>query len=154
MTITLGQVAAICAALVSIGGLLAAIARWLDGRFERQITAVVAQLDARIERAVADARKAAGDGLRLHDTDPVAHANHSNPQRQRLEMEKVAAAITEIATRLAVIDERIKTGQEMAAQRWATLDEQMASLTSLEHRVTRLESDHATLHRLNGGGRA
>lgn len=155
MTVTFAQIAAVCGALAAIGGLMTAIAKWLDGRFERQISAVVAQLDARIERAVSDARKAANDGIRLHDTDAVAHANHSNPQRYRSEMLELAKAITEISTRLAVIDERIKTGQEMAAARWAGLDEQMAALTSLDHRVTRLESDHATLHRLgNGGGRS
>lgn len=154
MTVTLAQAAAVSAALLTIGALMTAIAKWLDSRFEKQIAAVVAQLDTRIDRAVSDARKAAGDGLRLHDENPIAHANHSNPQRCRAEMMELGKVIAEISTRLAVIDERIKTGQEMAAQRWATLDEQMTTLTSLDHRVTRLESDHATLHRINGGGRS
>lgn len=130
---------------------MTAIAKWLDTRFERQIQAVVAQLDTKIERAVSDAKKAASDGILLHDTNAVAHANHSGPARTRAEMADVARAITEIATRLAVIDERIKTGQELAVQRWTTLDEKMELLTSLDHRVTRLESDHATLHGLGGG---
>jgi len=95
--------------------------------------------------------KAASDALRAHDENPSAHANHKNPARYAAEISEVRAALHGLSTQTAVILARIESGQERNAEHWEGLTERLDHLSSIESRLTALESS-CTLHR--GGGRS
>ena len=86
-----------------------------------------------------------------HNSDQYAHANHPNAQRYREEMGSLGKLVTESITKLAVIDERIRTGQEVGATRWASIEEKLENLTSIERRLAQIEIEHEAIHRLHNG---
>lgn len=87
-----------------------------------------------------------------HNSDQYAHANHPNAQRYRDEMGALSKLVSESLTKLAVIDERIRTGQELGATRWASIEEKIEQLTSIERRLAQIEIEHEAIHRLHSGG--
>ncbi len=92
--------------------------------------------------------------IKNHNSDNIAHMGHPNVQRHRDDYAGLAKIVGDVATRVAVVDERIRQGQEIAAQRWDHLEERLARLDALEQRVTRLEAEHAAMHggKQHGGG--
>lgn len=107
MTITLGQIAAVCTALMAMGGVFTAVARWLDSRFEKQIQALSAELEKAIEHGVNEAKtyaameaKAVRTDLSAalvgHDANSHAHPTHfMTPLIQGLQLD-ITRSLTEM----------------------------------------------------------
>lgn len=107
MNVTLAQVAAISGALLSITGLFAALARWLDGRFEAQVKAVTAELEKAIEHGVNEAKTFAASEIVRHDDNAHAHPTHfMTPVIQGLQLE-ITRSLTEMRGEIKALSSEV-----------------------------------------------